>query len=76
MKTEETPYRQCAISVMDTIADPDITFDEKGICNYYYEYKKAVEQKLYKDPEEGRKVLEKIVEKIRDAGKGKPYNCI
>ena len=32
------PYQQCAISVMDTIADPNITFDEEGICNYYYEY--------------------------------------
>jgi hypothetical protein len=31
-------YRQCSLSVMDNIADPDITFDEKGICNYYYEY--------------------------------------
>lgn len=76
MKTQETPYRQCAISVMDTIADPDITFDEKGICNYYYEYQKAAEQKLYKDPGEGRRELEKIVQKIKDAGKGKPYDCI
>ena len=31
-------YRQCSLSVMDNIADPDITFDENGICNYYYEY--------------------------------------
>ena len=37
MKTTKE-YRQCAISVMDTIADPDIRFDEKGISNYYYEY--------------------------------------
>lgn len=61
---------------MDNISDPDITFDEKGICNYYYEYQKAAEQKLYKDPEEGRRELEKIVQKIKDAGKGKPYDCI
>jgi hypothetical protein len=26
---------------MDNIADPDIFFDEQGICNYYYEYKSA-----------------------------------
>ena len=32
-------YRQCEVTVMDNIADPDITFDEKGISNYYYEYK-------------------------------------
>ena len=23
-------YRQCSLSVMDNIADPDITFDENG----------------------------------------------
>ena len=34
-------YRQCSLSVLDNIADPDITFDEKGICNYYFEFLKA-----------------------------------
>ena len=28
-------------SVMDNIADPDITFDKAGVCNYYHEYKVA-----------------------------------
>lgn len=69
-------YRQCSLSVMDTIADPDITFDEQGICNYYYAYKKAAEQGLYKNPEEREKALENIIRKIKEAGKGKPYDCI
>ena len=43
---------------MDTIADPDIRFDENGICNYYYEYKQA-EAKL-RTGEEGWKELEAL----------------
>jgi len=59
---------------MDTIADPDIRFDEKGICNYYYEYKKA-EAALHKG-DEGWAMLEKIADEIREEGKNKPYDCI
>ena len=72
--TSDQSYRQCALSVMDTIADPDIRFDEKGICNYYYEYKKA-EAALHKG-DEGWAMLEKIADEIREEGKNKPYDCI
>ena len=41
-------------SVMDNIADPNISFDEKGICNYYYEYIKA-ENEQVKNGAEGEK---------------------
>jgi len=68
------PYQQCAISVMDTIADPDISFDEKGICNYYYDYKKA-EATLHHG-QEGWQLLEGIAAEIKGAGKGQPYDCI
>jgi N-acetyl sugar amidotransferase len=68
------PYQQCAISVMDTIADPDISFDEKGICNYYYDYKKA-EATLHHG-QEGWQLLEGIAAEIKAAGKGQPYDCI
>lgn len=69
------PYQQCAISVMDTIADPNIAFDEKGICNYYYEYIKAEKQFVFKG-EKGKEVLESSIEKIKQAGKGQKYDCI
>jgi N-acetyl sugar amidotransferase len=59
---------------MDTISDPDIRFDEKGICNYYYEYKKA-ESGLHSG-EEGWRMLEGIAAEIKTAGKGQPYDCI
>ncbi|MCY7327238.1 MAG: hypothetical protein LH618_01670 [Saprospiraceae bacterium] len=42
------PYQQCSLSVMDTIADPDIDFDEKGICNYYHDYQKTASIGLFK----------------------------
>ena len=69
------PYQQCSISVMDTIADPDITFDEQGICNYYYEYLDAEKKEVFKG-EEGEKKLEIIANKIKQDGKGKKYDCI
>lgn len=68
-------YRQCSLSVMDTIADPNITFDDKGVCNYYYEYKKAEAEQVFKG-KEGRRRLKAITAQIKQAGQGKPYDCI
>jgi len=69
------PYQQCTMSVMDTIADPNISFDEKGICNYYYEYKKAESEQVFKG-NTGIQKLNDAVSKIKEAGKGKEYDCI
>lgn len=71
----DTPYRQCAISVMDTIADENITFDEQGICNYYYEYLAAAKEKVFKG-EEGEHRLHALVDKIKLDSKDLPYDCI
>ena len=69
------PYQQCSLSVMDTIADPNITFDEKGICNYYYEYETAENNFVLKG-EKGKKKLNDEIERIK-ANKGKAkYDCI
>ena len=68
-------YRQCNLSVMDNIADPDITFDEKGICNYYYEYMEAEKQFVLKG-EAGKKKFNEIIAKIKADGQGKKYDCI
>lgn len=71
----ETTYRQCSISVMDTIADPDITFDENGISHYYYDYKKAEAAKVITG-EAGKQKLEDIAAEIKEAGRNQPYDCI
>lgn len=68
-------YRQCSMSVMDNIADPDITFDDKGICNYYYEYLDAENQHVLKG-EAGEKKYNEIISKIKSDGQGKKYDCI
>jgi len=68
-------YRQCSISIMDTIADPDIRFDERGICNYYHEYLEAEEKFVLKGARAERKV-EEIVEQLKRASKGNKYDCI
>ena len=69
------PYQQCSVSVMDTIADPNITFDEKGICNYYYEYLKQEKANVFSG-DTGDKKLKQLVEKIIESGRGEKYNCI
>ena len=69
------PYQQCAISVMDTIADPNISFDEKGICNYYYEYQQKEEWFVPKKDEAATK-LAQTIQDIKNAGAGKKYDCI
>ncbi|MCC6287121.1 MAG: N-acetyl sugar amidotransferase [Chitinophagaceae bacterium] len=69
------PYQQCSISVMDTIADPDITFDSKGISNYYYEYKAKEKAEVPKGVE-AQKKLEEVVNLIKERGKNNKYDCI
>jgi N-acetyl sugar amidotransferase len=72
---EDKTYQQCAISVMDTIADPDISFDAKGISNYYYEFQDAYIKHILTGKEAEDK-LTQVVTTIKEAGKGKEYDCI
>ena len=69
------PYQQCTLSVMDTIADPHITFDEKGICNYYYNYKKVESEHVLK-AEKGDQKVNEWVKILKEHGIGKKYDCI
>jgi len=68
-------YQQCSKTVMDNIADPDITFDENGICNYYYEYLESEKENVYTG-KAGEEILNKTVNQIKKEGKGKKYDCI
>ncbi len=72
---KDPKYQQCSITVMDNIADPDIRFDENGVCNYYHEYKEA-ESKYVLTGETGKKKLENLVSKIKSDGRGKRYDCL
>jgi len=57
-------YRQCTVSVMDTIADPHISFDHNGVCNYFHEYQNKYKQEVFPN-ESGERVLSEIAEKIK-----------
>ena len=75
LSDKDPNYRQCSVSVMDNIADPDITFDEKGVCNYYYEYIEAEKLFTLKGKEAENKVNQYVAE-MKAYGKGKPYDCM
>ncbi len=60
---------------MDTIGDPDITFDDNGVCNYYYEFLTKLKIRV-PDPIEAAAKLEQIVKTIKQSGKGRQYDCI
>ena len=68
-------YRQCSITVMDNISDPDITFDKNGVSNYYHEYMQAEKSLLLREPERSQ-MLQKLIDKIKTEGKGKKYDCL
>lgn len=68
-------YQICTKTVMDTVGDPDIHFDDQGICNYYYEYKEKLKIRV-PEGDEAAKQLEKIIDKIKKSGKRKQYDCL
>ena len=68
-------YQICTKTVMDNIADPNITFDENGVCNYYYEYFEK-HKKHVREGDEGLRIFNEKIELIKKNGKGKKYDCI
>ena len=65
-------YQMCSYCVMDT-SDPEIEFDENGVCNHC----KGAKEKL-REAEEKRKNFdpEAFSAEVKAAGKGKKYDCI
>lgn len=57
------------------MADPDIRFDEQGVCQYYYAYQKKLSLRV-PPKAEAALALQKLVEKIKKSGAGKRYDCI
>lgn len=61
---------------MDT-SDPDITFDANGLCSHCQRYDSMVRDVVDR-ADRGDRVneLEAIAAQVRDAGKGRDYDCI
>ncbi len=70
----ENKYQQCTRCVMDNY-DPGITFDKNGYCNYCTEYIEKTSKRVYLGKETDKK-LTQLIEKIKESGKNKKYDCI
>jgi N-acetyl sugar amidotransferase len=68
-------YQQCTKTVMDNIADPNITFDKDGVSNYWNEYIVAAKKGLLHG-EKGKEKWAQTVAQIKANGVGKKYDCI
>lgn len=69
------PYQVCKCCVMDTDNDKNIVFDENGVCERCNDYKKSIlpwwnHGKGHEDE------LKAIINKVKESGKGKEYDCI
>ncbi len=54
---------------------PSIHFDEQGVCNYCHQVESLVEQ-YGTGQKKGEAAFSDILEDIKRAGRGKPYDCI
>jgi len=76
MGLETREYQICNRCVMDT-TDPDIIFDENGICNYCRKAESLLNLPPYSLSLKEKEIeLFKIVKKIKEKGKGKDYDCV
>ncbi len=67
-------YRICARCIMDT-TDPDIFFDENGICNHCNQHDQVYAELVPNGPD-AENQLSKLVSKIKEKGNGRKYDCI
>jgi len=64
----------CVRCIMDT-TDPDIVFDEAGVCSHCHRYERVARERLI--PAAKRKPrLDALVAEIKAAGHGKAYDCV
>src|SRR6185369_11103236 len=67
-------YQQCLRCVMDT-SDPMITFDDKGHCCHCNEFIEIRSKHRYQGAPSDES-LDRIVDDIKSAGRGKAYDCV
>lgn len=69
-------YQICTRCIMDT-SDPEIIFDENGMCNHCTTALSRTDTPPFTlTADEKNHALQKIIATIKQAGKNKPYDCI
>jgi N-acetyl sugar amidotransferase len=69
-----TDHKTCVRCIMDT-TDPDIVFDAAGVCSHCHRYAVVARQRLIPRAERQQR-RDALVAEIRQAGRGKPYDCV
>jgi len=67
-------YQICTRCIMDT-TDPDIVFDEHGVCQHCHRYDVELPKRVFHG-DEGKNRLQKLVDTIQSTGRNKEYDCI
>ena len=66
--------KTCTKCLMDS-SDPDISFDDSGVCNHCIKFDQLASQQWFPN-EEGRRRWGGIANEIKAAGAGREYDCI
>lgn len=67
-------YTICSRCIMDT-SDPNIKFDELGVCEYCNNFEKVIKPSWHTDAR-GQAELEALANKIKAHGVGRDFDCI
>ena len=70
----DVQYQICTRCIMDT-SDPEIEFDEDGVCKHCHDYEQRVSQEVFPPPL-GHQKLSAVVAQIKREGRRKKYDCI
>jgi N-acetyl sugar amidotransferase len=65
--------RVCTKTVMDN-TDPDITFDENGVCNWWHDYHRIMGTRP--NGEQRANLLSQAIRQVKDGGYGREFDCI
>jgi N-acetyl sugar amidotransferase len=69
----QSSYQICTRCIVDTTV-PGATFDKNGVCSYCHLQDKLAAE--FPNGVEGEKIINRYLEKIKKAGKGKKYDCV
>ena len=72
MKKKE--YQICSNCIMDT-TDPNITFDERGWCDYCRNFYKNILPNWHPN-DQGEKMIAPVIEKIKKEGAKRDHDCL
>lgn len=67
-------YQICTRCIMDT-SDPEIQFDENGVCNHCHRYDTELPKRVFRGEEAERK-LNELIAGIKEKGRKHEYDCI